>query len=565
MVAVARELVPGWDVETQLVGEALRGASPDTDMIVVTGPVEPTAAGRDEHPPPVAVVVRDHSHRIANCNSGEVAAKLTASEAWMTEVCSLEPSTEGGAAAELFLPRFYGSKDGLQVVEHFDGFELFVPRGDHDRWRQNFARQRGAQPPELARAANAPDNAASMAAAGAAIGGAHAAVARRGGASASRATRSHRGGRGDARVRALRGRAAARTARPVCRAAAGRAVLDARRADAQGPHAAQHAVGARGERRAAARADVWDDVAPGRRARTPRAFCSGAACSNIRAIRLSPRGSPARRRLAPPLVAFAEAYLAATGGEGDAPGLEQFAWELQRLVPFGLLYSPQWNHPRASRRPPSTPRRACERLRAALSRRAPRAASAPDAASDGLSPAQRLARAGVIGALLGGDGGGEEYDDARPAAVETDAPSGPMNTFFMNLSIRDRSGADLELEVEPRGEVVAETRSKYCAAGGCAPDELSSLVLTLDGRPLSPDDATLWSLGVSPTPPTQCARPARASARSSCASTARGGPLACCFRTARSARGARDISTTRRPTQRWVWGSRRTTPPSTTR
>mgnify|MGYP003315223896 CR=1 FL=1 len=71
-------------------------------------------------------------------NCGGAALKLEAAGGGQNNCC-------GGAAAELFLPRFYGSKDGLQVVEHFDGFELFEPRGDHDRWRQNFAWLRGAQ------------------------------------------------------------------------------------------------------------------------------------------------------------------------------------------------------------------------------------------------------------------------------------------------------------------------------------------------------------------------------------------------------------------------------------
>ncbi len=535
-VAVARELVPGWDVETQLVGEALRGASPDTDMIVVTGPVEPTAAGRDEHPPPVAVVVRDHSHRIANCNSGEVAAKLTASEAWMTEVCSLEPSTEGGAAAELFLPRFYGSKDGLQVVEHFDGFELFEPRGDHDRWRQNFAWLRGAQPPEHARAANAPDNAASMAAAGAAIGALHAS-----GSAARWREREPRDVVALAAGAAMRACALFEVELPRglldrCVALLPDAPYWTRAVPTHKDLTPRNMLWAPGASAARPRVRIvaWDDVAPGCRAEDLSRFLLGSGVLHYQGYQAqSARVAGRADALAPPLVAFAEAYLAATGGEGDAPGLEQFAWELQRLVPFGLLYSPQWNHPRARPSPAlDLAARACERLRAALEAdERLDAASAPDAASDGLSPAQRLARAGVIGALLGGDGGGEEYDDARPAAVETDAPSGPMNTFFMNLSIRDRSGADLELEVEPRGEVVAETRSKYCAAGGCAPDELSSLVLTLDGRQLSPDDATLWSLGVYPDAVLHavCAPGAGLDAFELREYRARGGPLACCF------------------------------------
>ena len=112
---------------------------------------------------------------------------------------------------------------------------------------------------------------------------------------------------------------------------------------------------------------AWDDVAPGCRAEDLSRFLLGSGVLHYQGYQAqSARVAGRADALAPPLVAFAEAYLAATGGEGDAPGLEQFAWELQRLVPFGLLYSPQWNHPRARPSPAlDLAARACERLRAA--------------------------------------------------------------------------------------------------------------------------------------------------------------------------------------------------------
>ena len=92
-----------------------------------------------------------------------------------------------------------------------------------------------------------------------------------------------------------------------------------------------------------------------------------------------------------PLEAFCDAYLsAAAGGDayGGAAARRAFAFELQLLVPFGLLYSPHWNHPRARPSPAlELARRAAELLERA------RAAPADDALRT------EIARDGAIAVL----------------------------------------------------------------------------------------------------------------------------------------------------------------------